>query len=200
MNKPPSPCQHEQEKVKTDYCDDINSCGLEEGYSSEDDESVYELFLKDYDDNNSDEFSDDQDSDLDVESTDDYNEPETDDTDHLLYAGAPITTSSSCTLLLSFVLKHKLTRVAFNNLLAIIEAHCPKPNSCQRTVKKLLEFVSQAKMNITKHYFCGYCKAYHGTTAAMGNCKICEKQLEKTHAHFIEVPIVKQLQTYYASK
>ena len=208
MDIPPSPlkCQHEHEQekeVKTDINRDdiiISMSGMEEEcYSSEDDESVYKLFLKDDDGNISDEFRDEQDIDSDVESEDGY-EQKSDDIAHLLYAGAPISTSSSCTLLLSFVLKHKLTRVAFNDLLAVIEAHCPKPNKCQGTVKKLFEFVSQAKSNITKHYFCGYCKAYHGTTTVKGKCKICEKQLEKTHAHFIEVPFVKQLQTYYAGK
>ena len=51
------------------------------------------------------------------------------ESDDMLYSGAPITSNSSVVLLLSFVFKHKHTREAFNDLLAVIEAHCPRPKS-----------------------------------------------------------------------
>lgn len=66
----------------------------------------------------------------------------------MLFAGTPISSSSSVVLLLSFVFKHKLTREAFSDLLALVEAHCPRPNNCKTTVKKLFEFISQAKGKI----------------------------------------------------
>ena len=123
--------------------------------------------------------------------------------DDILYSGAPLSSTSSVVLLLSFVMKHKLTREAFNDLLAVIEAHCPRPNNCKTTVKKLFEFVSQAKGDIVKHYFCNYCKAYFGKqedSNATGNCKICGKSISKADQFFVEVPIVKQLQKFFIGK
>ena len=66
------------------------------------------------------------------------------DHDDALYSGALITSSSSVVLLLSFEFKHRLTHEALSDLLAVIEAHCPRPNNCRTTVKNLFEFVSQA--------------------------------------------------------
>ena len=86
--------------------------------------------------------------------------------DEMLYSEAPITSCSSVVLLLSFVFKHKLTREAFSDLLALVEAHCPQPNNCKTTVKKLFEFVSQAKGDVVKHLYCGYCNAYFGRSDA----------------------------------
>lgn len=40
----------------------------------------------------------------------------------VLFSGAPITTTSSIVLILSFVMKHKLSQEAFRDLLAVIEA------------------------------------------------------------------------------
>ena len=51
-----------------------------------------------------------------------------------LYFGSPLTTSTSIVLIMSFVQKHRLTGEAFADLLALIEAHCPKPNNCKVTV------------------------------------------------------------------
>ena len=123
-------------------------------------------------------------------------EPEADDS---LYSGAPLTTSTSVVLLLTFAMKHKLTRAAFNDFLSVIEAHCPRPNNCKTSVSKLLEFTSQAKGDIQKHYFCDYCKAYYGK-GTFGNCNICGRSISKANGCFIEVPIGKQLQRFFTGK
>ena len=89
-----------------------------------------------------------------------------------------------------------------------VSAHCPRPNNCKKEVKKIFEFVSQAKGNIVKHVFCSYCKAYfgkgtqdnRGNTEVKGTCHICGKNLAATHGFFIEAPIVKQLQTFFGSE
>lgn len=156
-------------------------------------ENVYERFVTE-DDACSQTFSDYEDhEDLELELKQCEPEP-----DCALYSGAPLTSSSSIVLLLSFVMKHKLTREAFNDLLSVIEAHCPRPNNCKTSVKTLLEFVSQAKEDIQKHYFCGYCKAYFGK--GTGNCNICGRSISKADGFFIEVPIEKQLQTFFRGK
>lgn len=115
-----------------------------------------------------------------------------------------ITSSMSTTLLLSFVMKHKLTRETFNDLLAVIEAHCPRPNNCKTTVKQQLDFLCQAKEGVNKHYFCKYCKAYYGKgidAGVSGNCSICGKVISnKSQEFFLEVPISNQLQKFFAGK
>ena len=111
------------------------------------DSNTFEQFVKD-EDACSDFFSDCEDSDeIDSECIPEQCEAESDDR---LYSGAPITSSSSVVLLVSFVFKHKLTHEAFNDLLAVIEAHCPRPNNCKTTVNKLFQFLSQAKGNVVK--------------------------------------------------
>ena len=150
--------------------------------------NTFEQFVKD-EDACSDFFSDCEDPDkIDSECIPEQCEAESDDT---LYSGTPITSSSSVVLLLSFVFKHKLTREAFNDLLAVIEAHCPRPNNCKTTVNKVFQFLSQAKGNVVKHYFCGFCKAYFGKDVK-GNCNICGKSIQNNGGFFIEVPIVNQ--------
>ena len=116
----------------------------------------------------------------------------------ILYSGAPLTSSTSIVLLLTFVTKHKLTREAFNDLLLVIEAHCLRPNNCKMSVKKLREFVSQAKGDLEKHFYCYYCKAYFGKET--GNCNICGQVISKDDGFFIEVPVEKQLETFFTGK
>ena len=170
-------------------------------FTDHDSKLMYARYIKD-DDVSSDIFSDNENCDSDSETIPEECETEDDD---VLYSGAPITTTSSIVLILSFVMKYSLTREAARDLLAVIEAHCPRPNNCKKEVKKLFDFVSQAKGNIVKHFFCSYCKAYsgkgtqdnHGQTEVKGTCHICGNNLANTHGFFIEVPIVRQLQTFF---
>lgn len=107
-------------------------------------------------------------------------------------------------LVLSLVMKHKLTREAFKDLPAVIEAHCPRPNYCRTTVNQLLEFETQSKGNVVKHYFCSYCKAYFGRDVENGGgiCVICGQIIPKSSGNgfFIEVPIEKRLQKFFLGK
>ena len=187
-----------EQEIKGTPCEELEDMQTD-GMTGEDVQfPTFDRFVKD-DDNASDDFSDVGDSESDNESLDDACAPSESD---LLYSDAPITTTSSVVLLLSFASKYKLTREAFNDLLVVIEAHCPQPNNCKTTVRKLLDFVSQAKGEIVKHYFCEYCKAYHGGCKAevSGNCNICQKELSTTCGYFIEVPIVKQLQNFFGGE
>lgn len=160
------------------------------------DTNTFEQFVKD-EDACSDIFSDCENPDeIDTECIPEHCGAESDD---MLYSGAPITSNSSVVLLLSFVFKHKLTREAFNDLLAVIEAHCPRPNNCKTTVNNLFQFLSRAKGNVVKHYFCGFCKAYYGKDVK-GNCTICGKSIQNNGGFFIEVPIENQLLKFFSGK
>ena len=105
---------------------------------------MYEQYVMD-DEAGSNIFSDCKNIESDSESSSKEHERENND---MFYSGSSITSSSSIVLLLSFVLKHKLTREAFSDLLAVVEAHCPRPNNCRTTVKKMFQFVSEAKGDI----------------------------------------------------
>ena len=202
-------CNNAQEFLDTESEElDDRQCGSaidDELLQFTDSTCMYARFIKD-DDASSDVFSDNENIESDSEPLLEECETEHDD---MLYSGAPITTTSSIVLILSFVMKYNLTREAFRDLLTVIEAHCPRPNNCKTEVKKLFDFVNQAKGNIVKHFFCSYCKAYsgkgtqdrlHGKTEVKGPCHICGKNLAKTHGFYIEVPIVKQLQTFFGGK
>ena len=172
--------------------------GILDSIDSEVDEDVvYQCFISE----------DVDDCDTSLESASDFEEPEEGELpaencdsnpDDMLYAGAPITSSMSSVLLLTFAMKHKLTREAFNDLLSVIEAHCPRPNNCKTTVRTLLEFVGEAKGDIVKHYYCEYCKAYFGRDT--GTCNLCGQSISKAGGFFIEVPVEKQLQNFFAGK
>ena len=73
------------------------------------------------------------------------------------------------------------------------------PFNCKTTVNKLFQFLSQAKGNVVKHYFCGFCKAYFGKDVK-GNCNICGKSIQNNGGFFIEVPIVNQLLKFFSGK
>ena len=203
-------CHNEDEVLSTD-CEGFTAENLQCDSASDDElldftarKSMYARFIEE-DDTSSDIFSDVESScGSDSETLAEESERE----DDVLFSGAPITTTSSIVLILSFVMKYKLTQEAFRDLLAVIEAHCPRPNNCKKEVKKLFEFVSQAKGNIVKHFFCSYCKAYcgkgtqdnRGKTEIKGTSHICGKNLASTHGFFIEAPIVKQLQTLFGGE
>lgn len=153
--------------------------------------SSFELFIGEDNHASLDSVSDSEDHDV----TSGQSESKPDD---VLYSGAPLTSSTSFVLLLTFVMKHKLTREAFNDLLLVIEAHCPQPNSCKTSVKNLLEFASQANEDLEKYYFCDYCKAYFGK--GTGNCNICGERISKGGGFFIEVPVEKQLKMFFTGK
>ena len=153
--------------------------------------SSFELFIGEDNHASLDSVSDSEDHDV----TSGQSESKPDD---VLYSGAPLTSSTSFVLLLTFVMKHKLTREAFNDLLLVIEAHCPQPNNCKTSVKNLLEFASQANEELEKHYFCDYCKAYFGK--GTGNCNICGERISKGGGFFIEVPVEKQLKMFFTGK
>ena len=60
--------------------------------------------------------------------------------DEPLYPGAAITVSIAMTLLLAFVVHHKLSNEAIADLLYLIDHICPKPNRCCRTLYKFKKF------------------------------------------------------------
>ena len=72
-----------------------------------------------------------------------------------LYNGALLTVGASCFLVSRFAMKHKITNSALNDLLKIIEMHCPRPNACCKSVH-FLKIVS-----VSRHRFLNWCTMYN---------------------------------------
>ena len=121
------------------------------------------------------------------------------DNDPPLYEGASLSLSSSILLTLSFVLKHRLTGQCFTDLLAVIEAHCPKPNYCKTSVRKLFDHFKNIKGNLVKHTFCTFCKGYiceqrqEESVTLPDSCRICGTSLAHNTSFFLEAPLADQI-------
>lgn len=112
------------------------------------------------------------------------------DNDPPLYEGASLSLSSSILLILSCVLKHRLTGQCFTDLLPVIEAHCPKPNYCKTSVQKLFDHFKNIKGNLVKHTFCTFCKGYickqrqAEPVILPDTCRICGSSLAVRFSRF----------------
>ena len=100
---------------------------------------------------------------------------------------------------LSFVLKHRLTVQCFTDLLAVIEAHCPKPNYCKTSVRKLFDHFKNIKGNLVKHMICTFCKGYiceqrqTESVTLPDSCRICDTSLANNTSFFLEAPLADQI-------
>ena len=52
-----------------------------------------------------------------------------------LYQDSPLSVAESSLLLMAFSVRHKLSGVALEDLLELIQLHCPKPNKCITELK-----------------------------------------------------------------
>ena len=111
--------------------------------------------------------------------------------------------AESCLLLMAFSVHHKLSGVALEDLLELIQLYCPKPNKCITELKEFQLFFQALKHPIVKHYYCPNlsCKLYVGTLKPenTSKCPVCGTPLCSS-AYFIEIPIVEQLRTILSGK
>lgn len=123
--------------------------------------------------------------------------------DQALYQDSPLSVAESCLLLMAFSVRHKLSGVALEDLLELIQLHCPKPNKCITELKEFQLFFQALKHPIVKHYYCPnlICKLYVGTLKPenTSKCAVCGTPLCSS-AYFIEIPIVEQLRTILSGK
>lgn len=95
--------------------------------------------------------------------------------------------------ILTFVLCHNLTGSALCNLLSLISLHCLQPNLLKSSVYLFRKHFDNLRYPIIKHYFCSAC-----FSRLESNDSICETcHARKGISYFIEIPIVKQLQTLF---
>ena len=118
--------------------------------------------------------------------------------DQPLYQDSSLSISESSLLVMAFVVRHKLSGVALEDLLELIHLHCPKPNKCITEMKEFQLFFQALKHPIVKHYYCPniICKVYIGSSEPEGGtkCAVCATSL-CCSAYFIEIPVMEQLKT-----
>lgn len=115
-----------------------------------------------------------------------------------LYQNSPVTVAESSLLLMAFAVRHKLSGLALEDLLELIQFHCPKPNECITELKEFQLFFQALKHPVLKHFYCpnNICKVYIGTShpESGAKCAVCGTTVSSS-SYFIEIPIVEQLRT-----
>ena len=114
-------------------------------------------------------------------------------------AGASITVGITMTLLLAFIVQHKLTNKAVTDLLYIIEIICPKPNKCLKTHHLFKNFFS---FLVTSFKFCYYCLqcTYPISDTATKVCGVCKSVFNsvKDLNYFLHISISDQIKALYS--
>lgn len=121
--------------------------------------------------------------------------------DDPLYRGAAITVGVAMTLLLAFIVRHKLTNEAIADLLYLIDHLCPKPNRCCKTLYKFKKFFSFLVLPFNCYYYCAQC-INPISDMTLRSCSICKTVINsvKDLGYFIHIPISEQIKTLFARK
>ena len=125
-----------------------------------------------------------------------FSDPRNASKDVPLYNGSRISVLESMVLIITFVMRHQLTREATKDLLSLLELHCLTPNLCRSSMHMFYNFFSELTSPVQKHYFCDFCKEYSGIISRE-ECTFCGKKKEK---HFMYIPIAGQLQSILSGK
>ena len=120
----------------------------------------------------------------------------------LLYEGAPLTSSASNIMIMQYKVRRNLTDQSLEDLLRLLQLHCPKPNNVPNSLYHFKKFFGESRYQIKYHYYCGKCLqsvTSSDTTCVNSACKINLKEIG-AKCSFIEVPIESQLATLFARK
>jgi len=131
------------------------------------------------------------------------------DHDEPLYPGAAITVGVVMTLVLAFVVRHKLTNEAISDLLYLIDHICPKPNRCCKTLYKFKKFKKFFSFLVIPFKCCYYCSQCFNpisvdpvTFMTLKACSVCSTAINsvKDSSYFIHIPISEQIRSLFARK
>ena len=87
---------------------------------------------------------------------------------------APITKKEHLTMVISYALKHCLTYQAFQDLLNLINLHCPQPNLCELSVFKAKASFVAIEDKIIYHDYCESCFLLYAESEVV--CQNCMKE------------------------
>ena len=121
----------------------------------------------------------------------------------LLYQGSRITVGESLALTMVFIMRHKLSMVASNDLISLLELHCPKENNAVKGLSQFKEHFQYLKHPMKRHFCCPNpkCQVYISVGKPKDGdvCRICSGPLSDK-SFFIELPVEDQLQTILSRK
>lgn len=99
----------------------------------------------------------------------------------LLYQDSRITVGESLALTMAFIMRHKLSMVASNDLISLLELHCPKENNAVKALSQFKEHFQYLKHPMKKHFCCPNPKYQVyisvGKPKDGGICRICSGPL-----------------------
>lgn len=70
--------------------------------------------------------------------------------DELLYEDSRITVGESLLLTMAFIMRHKMSMVASNDLISLLELHCPKENNTVKGMSQFREYFQYLKHPMKK--------------------------------------------------
>lgn len=114
------------------------------------------------------------------------------ETEHLndpLYDNAPLTLGESVLCILTFMIRHKVTRTLLSDLLSLISLHCIQPNFCIKTLYYFDKFFKNIRSPIRRHFFCSAC--FSKLENQKSSCPKCNVNQEVSY--FIQIPLIPQL-------
>lgn len=126
--------------------------------------------------------------------------------DKPLFDGCPLTVSMHVVAIITFAMTEHLSWNALFHLLTLIYLHCPSPNNCVQTLRKLWGHFRNLNTPIEWHYYCRHCHAYIGTEepSRSSHCTSCKKDFSTGRSSswhsFIVFPIIAQLSCFFQEK
>jgi len=124
-----------------------------------------------------------------------------DDDEVPLYPGATISLKVVLLLLLAFVVRHKLSKEATDDLLYIINLICPQPNNCCTSVFKFRKSFSYLQIPTKLSYYCSSC-IVPINYPLVKVCNFCNSMFTsaKLPSYFVHLSVPYQIKALFAKK
>lgn len=88
--------------------------------------------------------------------------------------------------------KHNLTMACIADLINLIELHCPGERLIKNSVYKFKNFLNLNSDNNKRHFYCPSC-----ARSLVNANDVCLNCPQSKIAHFLELPVIRQLQEIY---
>ena len=117
-----------------------------------------------------------------------------------LYPGSRVTVGAVMVILSLFTIKYDITGDALASLLKLLSILLPCGQILPSTLVQFKKFFGNSKRPLSFHYYCTFCFASLGENDKKCKNATCMRDLtsKETMSYFIEMPIVQQLQTFFA--
>ena len=127
---------------------------------------------------------------------------EQNDQERFIYPGATVTVGVSMLLIITYCTRYHLSRRAMADLLKLISIHCVEVHPGLQSLHNFMKYFHHLKIPIIYHKYCSKCLLLLNDEKEHKVCPndLCQLDLTKHGAtsFFIEVPIAKQIQSFFA--